>query len=196
MNLANKITVTRILMIPVFVMLFPIYPDGLVSKLALLQHIDEYGVYYAAAVFILASVTDKLDGYIARKYNQITNLGKLLDPLADKLLISAALILMAGLHDIAAWVAIIMIGREFIITGIRMTASAQKIALQADKSGKLKMVFQVAAISAVLLNNWPLSLITAIRIDQMLMYCALVLTVYSGYLYIKNNYRILKLDQH
>lgn len=77
-----------------------------------------------------------------------------------------------------------------------MTASAQKIALQADKSGKLKMVFQVAAISAVLLNNWPLSLITAIRIDQMLIYCALVLTVYSGYLYIKNNYRILKLDQH
>lgn len=126
MNLANKITVTRILMIPVFVMLFPIYPDGLVSKLALLQHIDEYGVYYAAAVFILASVRDKLDGYIARKYNQITNLGKLLDPLADKLLISAALILMAGRHDIAAWVAIIMIGREFIITGIRMTASAQK----------------------------------------------------------------------
>lgn len=103
MNLANKITVTRILMIPVFVMLFPIYPDGLVSKLALLQHIDEYGVYYAAAVFILASVTDKLDGYIARKYNQITNLGKLLDPLADKLLISAALILMAGRHDIAAY---------------------------------------------------------------------------------------------
>ncbi|AIQ17668.1 CDP-diacylglycerol--glycerol-3-phosphate 3-phosphatidyltransferase [Paenibacillus sp. FSL H7-0357] len=196
MNLANKITVTRILMIPVFVMLFPIYPDGLVSKSALLQHIDLYGVYYAAAVFTLASVTDKLDGYIARKYNQITNLGKLLDPLADKLLISAALILMAGRHDIAAWVAITIIGREFIITGIRMTASAQKIALQADKSGKLKMVFQVAAISAVLLNNWPFSFITAIRIDQMLMYCALVLTVYSGYLYIKNNYRILKLDQH
>lgn len=196
MNLANKITVTRILMIPVFVMLFPIYPDGLVSKLALLQHIDEYGVYYAAAVFILASVTDKLDGYIARKYNQITNLGKLLDPLADKLLISAALILMAvearyrclGCHYYDR--------QRVYYNRDQNDGICAKIALQADKSGKLKMVFQVAAISAVLLNNWPLSLITAIRIDQMLMYCALVLTVYSGYLYIKNNYRILKLDQH
>jgi CDP-diacylglycerol---glycerol-3-phosphate 3-phosphatidyltransferase len=76
MNLANKITLTRILMIPVFVMLFPIYPDWLVGKSAFLQHIDEYGVYYAAAVFILASVTDKLDGYIARKYNQPWQLHK------------------------------------------------------------------------------------------------------------------------
>lgn len=194
MNLANKITIARILLIPIFILLFPIYPDGLVNKSVILQHLDVYGIYYAAAVFILASATDKLDGYIARKFNQITNLGKLLDPLADKLLISAALILMVSQQLIYSWVAFAIIAREIIITGIRIVASSQKIALQADRFGKIKMVFQVAAISAVLLNNRPFSFITEIPVGQILMYIALVLTIYSGYNYIKKNYRTLKLD--
>ncbi|NUU64159.1 CDP-diacylglycerol--glycerol-3-phosphate 3-phosphatidyltransferase [Paenibacillus agri] len=194
MNLANKITIARILLIPIFILLFPIYPEWLVKNNAIIHHIDLFGIYYAAAVFLLASVTDKLDGYIARKYSQITNLGKLLDPLADKLLISTALILMVSQQLIYTWVAFAIIAREIIITGIRIVAASQKIALQADRFGKIKMVFQVIAISAVLLNNLPFRYITEIRIDQVLMYAALILTIYSGYNYIKNNYRMLKLE--
>lgn len=192
MNLANKITIARILLIPVFILFFPIYPEWLISKSEFFLHINTYGIYYAAALFILASATDKLDGHIARKYNQITNLGKLLDPLADKLLISAALILMVGEQMIYSWIAVVIIGREIIITGIRIVASSQKIALQADQFGKIKMVFQVVAISAVLLNHRPLSFLTAIPVDQILMYVALALTILSGANYIKNNYRLLQ----
>jgi CDP-diacylglycerol--glycerol-3-phosphate 3-phosphatidyltransferase len=192
MNLANKITFARIFLIPIFILLFPIYPEWLINKSAIIHHVDIYGIYYASTIFILASVTDKLDGYIARKYNQITNLGKLLDPLADKLLIAAALILMVSEQLINTWIAFAIIAREIIITGIRIVASSQKIALQADQYGKIKMVFQVIAISAVLLNNRPFSYFTEIRIDQIFMYIALILTIYSGYNYIKNNYRMLR----
>ncbi|WP_028560174.1 CDP-diacylglycerol--glycerol-3-phosphate 3-phosphatidyltransferase [Paenibacillus pinihumi] len=195
MNLANKITLGRIALIPVFMMLFPVYPQWLAEKSALIHHLNMYGLYYAAGVFLLASATDKLDGYIARKYNQTTNLGKLLDPLADKLLISAALIYMVSQHMLYAWIAIVIIGREFIITGIRIVAASRKIALQADQYGKVKMVFQVIAILAVLLNNNPFSYFTSIRIDQILLYIAVILTVYSGYNYIRNNYQMLKLDR-
>lgn len=193
MNLANKITVLRILLIPIFILLFPIYPDWLITKSHIIQHIDTYGIYYASVIFIVSSVTDKLDGYIARKYNQITNMGKLLDPLADKLLISSALILMVSQQLIPSWVAFSIIAREIVITSIRMVASTQKIALQADQYGKLKMVFQVAAISAVLLNNGPFSFNNLFFIDQVLLYIALILTIFSGYNYIKNNYYMLKL---
>lgn len=192
MNLANKITIARILLIPVFILFFSIYPEWLISKSKFFLHIDTYGIYYAAALFILASATDKLDGHIARKYNQITNLGKLLDPLADKLLISAALILMVGEQMIYSWIAVVIIGREIIITGIRIVASSQKIALQADQFGKIKMVFQVVAISAVLLNHRQLSFLTAIPVDQILMYVALALTILSGANNIKNNYHLLQ----
>ncbi|WP_397334314.1 CDP-diacylglycerol--glycerol-3-phosphate 3-phosphatidyltransferase [Paenibacillus glycanilyticus] len=133
MNLANKITIARIGLISVFMLLFPLYPEWLIYKSALIQHINIYGIYYASAVFILASATDKLDGHIARKYNLITNMGKLLDPLADKLLISAALILMVSQQLIYAWIAFVIIAREIIITGIRIVASSQQIALQADQ---------------------------------------------------------------
>jgi CDP-diacylglycerol--glycerol-3-phosphate 3-phosphatidyltransferase len=93
---------------------------------------------------------------------------------------------------INTWIAFAIIAREIIITGIRIVASSQKIALQADQYGKIKMVFQVIAISAVLLNNRPFSYFTEIRIDQIFMYIALILTIYSGYNYIKNNYRMLR----
>jgi CDP-diacylglycerol--glycerol-3-phosphate 3-phosphatidyltransferase len=193
MNLANKITIARMLLIPIFILLFPIFPDWLIKESVILQHLNSYGIYYAAAVFILASATDKLDGHIARKYNQITNMGKLLDPLADKLLISAALILMVSQQLIYSWIAFAIIAREIIITGIRIVASSQKIALQADQYGKIKMVFQVIAITAVLLNNGPFGFISGIPVDQILMYIALILTIYSGFNYIKNNYHMLKI---
>lgn len=174
-------------------MLFPAYPAWLVNKSTLLQHIDSYGLYYAAAIFLLAAATDKLDGYVARSCNQITTLGKLLDPLADKLLISAALILMVSQGLIEAWIALAILAREMAITAVRIAASANKLILQADRYGKLKMVLQVAAISAILLNNYPFGFITDIPVDQLLLYAALFLTVYSGYNYIRTNYRVLKL---
>lgn len=182
MNLANKVTIARILLIPIFIVLFTKYPDW------------PEGIYYAAIVFLLASATDKLDGYIARKYNQVTNLGKLLDPLADKLLISAALILLVSQQMLYAWVALVIVAREVIITGIRLVAVSQKIVLQADRYGKVKMVSQVVAITAVMFTNHPFTLFTNIPIDQILIYISLVITIYSGFNYIRNNYRFLKLE--
>lgn len=196
MNLANRITLFRIFLIPLFIALFPIYPEAWVNQFPILAYLEVHGVFYAALVFIVASITDKLDGYVARKYNQTTNLGKLLDPLADKLLVAAALILMVSLHMIPSWIAFLILAREVIMMGVRIAASAQKVALAADKYGKWKMVLQVAAISAILLNNAPFSLFTSFPVDLTLMYGALVLTVYSGYNYIKNNYQLLQLEAH
>lgn len=196
MNLANRITLFRILLIPLFIALFPIYPEAWVNQFPILAYLEIHGVFYAAIVFIMASITDKLDGYVARKYNQTTHLGKLLDPLADKLLVAAALILMVSLHMIPSWIAFLILAREVIMMGVRIAASAQKVALAADKYGKWKMVLQVAAISAILLNNAPFSLFTSFPVDLILLYGALVITVYSGYNYIKNNYQLLQLETH
>ncbi|WHY21988.1 CDP-diacylglycerol--glycerol-3-phosphate 3-phosphatidyltransferase [Paenibacillus sp. G2S3] len=148
MNLANRITIARILLIPIFIVLFTKYPDW-----------------------------------------------KLLDPLADKLLISAALILLVSQQMLYAWVALVIVAREVIITGIRLVAASQKIVLQADQYGKIKMVSQVVAITAVMFANHPFTFFTNIPFDQILIYIALIITVYSGFNYIKNNYRSLKLER-
>lgn len=194
MNLANKITVVRIGMIPFFMLALQQYPSWMVEQFGFLNYINQYGLYWAIAIFIFASATDKLDGYIARKYNQITNFGKLADPLADKLLISAALVMMVQQNMIPSWIAIVIIGREVMVSGIRTIAAAKGVALAADKHGKLKMVLQVVAIAAVLLGNFPFYYFTNYPIDLLIMILAVGLTVYSGYTYIKNNYRKLQLD--
>lgn len=194
MNLANKITIARIMLIPLFILFFAEYPLWLTESRRFFGFIHLYGTYIALGVFILASATDKLDGYIARKYNQITNLGKLLDPLADKLLISVALIMMVQSGMVATWIAVAIIAREFVITGLRMVASEQGIALSADSHGKLKMVLQVIAIAAVLLDNYPFQLVTMIQVDEFLMLAAVALTIYSGIHYLLNNYKLIKLS--
>ncbi|RAR45047.1 CDP-diacylglycerol--glycerol-3-phosphate 3-phosphatidyltransferase [Paenibacillus sp. MDMC362] len=194
MNLANKITIARILLIPLFILFFAEYPLWLTEKSRFFGFIHLYGTCIALGLFILASATDKLDGYIARKYNQITNLGKLLDPLADKLLISVALIMMVQSGMVATWIAVAIIAREFVITGLRMVASEQGIALSADSLGKLKMVLQVIAIAAVLLDNYPFQLVTMIQVDEVLMLAAVALTIYSGVHYLLNNYKLIKLN--
>lgn len=194
MNLANKITIARIMLIPLFILFFAEYPLWLTENSRFFGFIHVYGTYIALGVFILASATDKLDGYIARKYNQITNLGKLLDPLADKLLISVALIMMVQSGMVATWIAVAIIAREFVITGLRMVASEQGIALSADSLGKLKMVLQVIAIAAVLLDNYPFQLVTMIQVDEFLMLAAVALTIYSGVHYLLNNYKLIKLN--
>jgi len=193
MNLANKITMIRILLIPFLIILLQPYPEWMENKVSFLSHLNSWGTYYAAFLFLLTAATDKLDGYIARKYNMITNLGKLLDPLADKLLISVALIMLVLLHKVPSWMAMIIIGREIIITAIRVTASSKGIALAADRHGKVKMVFQVVAIAAVMLNNYPFVFVTNIPLDMILMLLAVFLTIYSGYNYIKMNYKRLDL---
>jgi CDP-diacylglycerol--glycerol-3-phosphate 3-phosphatidyltransferase len=138
LNLANSITIARILLIPVFLVL-------------LLGGLPEpYGDIAAAAVFILAAATDKLDGYVARRSKQITTLGQFLDPLADKLLIAAALIALVSQGRIAAWVATLIIVREVAVSVLRIVGVSQGVSIPADKYGKLKTVLQIVYVVYVL----------------------------------------------
>ncbi|MEC0126641.1 CDP-diacylglycerol--glycerol-3-phosphate 3-phosphatidyltransferase [Paenibacillus pabuli] len=195
MNLANKITLARMALIPLFMLCFIPFPSWMQGSSELLRFLDQHDVVIGVIIFVFASVTDKLDGYVARKYNQITNLGKLLDPLADKLLISAALIMMVQVDMIGSWIAVVIIGREIVITALRMIASEQGIVLAADRYGKIKMVLQVAAIVAVLLNNVPFRLLTDVRVDLILLWLAGGVTLLSGLNYIVVNYKLLRLGR-
>ncbi|MCR8844291.1 CDP-diacylglycerol--glycerol-3-phosphate 3-phosphatidyltransferase [Paenibacillus sp. SC116] len=194
MNLANKITIIRMCLIPFFMLAYQQYPSWMADEYPIINYVNEYGVYWAVSIFIIASATDKLDGYIARKYNMVTNLGKLLDPLADKLLVSAALIMMVQHNIIPSWIAVVIIGREIFVSSIRILAAARGIALAADKHGKVKLVLQVVGIAAVLLGNYPFTYFTDFPVDYSIMMVAVILTVYSGYNYTKNNYKELNLE--
>ena len=179
MNLANKLTMSRIFLIPLFM-------------LVLLISIP-FGKYIAAGIFIIAASTDGLDGYIARKRKQITNLGKLMDPLADKLLISAALISLVEMGEIPAWIAVLIIGREFFVTGLRSIAAAEGIIIAASKLGKIKTVTQIVAISALLLDDVLLNLIS-ISFGKYLLYVAVFFTVWSGIDYYLNAKKTSRLN--
>lgn len=176
MNLPNTLTLIRILLVPVFMMV-------LLLKLPGGRTFFEYQEYVAAGIFILAATTDGLDGYIARKFGQVTNLGKFLDPLADKLLVSAALICLVELGETSAWIVWVILAREFMVTGLRAIAAADGVILSASKLGKIKTVTQVVAISAILLQDWPLSYWN-IPVGQPMIYVALVFTVISGIDYV------------
>lgn len=192
MNLANRITIARITMIPLFMICFYSYCVLNVASSEQAPIWTTMSYVLTVFLFVLAAGTDKLDGYVARKYNQITNLGKLLDPLADKLLISAALIMLAEAGMVQGWMAVIIIGREIVITALRMAASARGIALAADQFGKIKMVLQVIAITAVLLHNFPFSLFTTFPVDQALLAAATFVTLLSGCNYIIRNFTYFK----
>ncbi|MEG1930568.1 MAG: CDP-diacylglycerol--glycerol-3-phosphate 3-phosphatidyltransferase [Anaerovorax sp.] len=169
MNLPNQLTMLRIILIPVFIVVL------------MLGH-----YYWAAAIFVVAAATDALDGHIARKYNLITNFGKLMDPLADKLLVVSALVCLVELGDIQAWIVIVILAREFTITALRSVAASEGIVIAAGKSGKLKTVFQMVAITAILLKNWPFALI-GVPFATIMLWCALILTIYSGIEYMIKN---------
>lgn len=139
MNLANKLTMIRIFLVPIFLIF--IAGRGI-----------PYGSVIATLIFIIASLTDQLDGYIARSRNQITNFGKFMDPLADKLLVTAALISLVELHLIPAWAAVIIIAREFAVSGLRTLAAAEGTVIAASWWGKIKTVTQIAAILLLLLE--------------------------------------------
>lgn len=202
MNLPNKITVSRILLVPLFMIFVIPIPDITVNFsllaffkdeiLAINRFINEYGNYVAAVLFILAASTDGVDGYIARKRKLVTAFGKFLDPLADKLLITAALIALVQRDTVTAWSAMIIISRELIVTGARSIAAAEGLVIAANKSGKIKMVLQTVAVSVCLLNNFPFSLITDIRVDNYLMFAAVIVTIYSGIDFFVKNGKIFK----
>jgi len=180
MNLANKLTILRIFLIPIF-MIF------------LLNRIP-YGVEIAAFVFILAAITDALDGYVARKKNQVTTLGKFMDPLADKLLVSAALISLVQMGKISALVAVIIIAREFTISVLRSVAAAEGIVIAASWWGKLKTITQIIAIIAILIDNFPFKYIN-VPFDTIMIWIAVILTIISGVDYIVINKHVLKHEE-
>ena len=177
MNLPNRLTVLRVLMIPFFVLF------------ALVDVVPGYSRYLAVAVFILASLTDLLDGKIARKYNLVTNFGKFMDPLADKLLVCAALICLVSRDLLPAWMVIIIISREFIISGFRLVASDNGVVIAANYWGKFKTAFQMLMIILLLLEPEGVF----VWISQAVTWIALILTVVSLVDYvIKNKHVILE----
>ena len=174
MNLPNKLTILRVLMIPFFVLFMLWDITGTADK------------WIAAAIFIVASLTDMLDGKIARKYNLVTNFGKFMDPLADKLLVSAAMICLVEMGRLPAWMVIVIISREFIISGFRLIASDNGVVIAASYWGKFKTVFQMVMIILMIADITALSLVT-----QIVMWIALVLTVVSLVDYLKKNWHVM-----
>ena len=179
MNLPNRLTVMRVLAVPVFVVLMLIEVNG--------QRCEGWCKWTALAIFIIAAFTDLFDGRIARKYKLVTNFGKFMDPLADKLLVCSALICLVELERIPAWVVIIIISREFAISGIRLIASDDGVVIAASKWGKIKTVFQMIMVG-FMIGNLPIFDI----LTQILMWIALALTVISLVDYIAKNANILK----
>ena len=177
MNLANKITILRILMIPLF-LFFLLKPFP-------------YHMIFAAITFLLAAVTDSLDGYIARKRNQITNFGKFVDPLADKLLVVSALVCLVEMGKVPALAAIIIISREFVITGFRLLAVTEGKVIAASWWGKLKTVTQIIAVMALILDNFPFRYI-GIPFDRIALYLSVGITIWSGVDYIYKNRSIFR----
>lgn len=175
MNLPNKLTILRVLMIPFFVV-FMLMEGGANPTYR----------YIAAVIFIVASFTDMLDGKIARKYNLVTNFGKFMDPLADKLLVCSGLICFTGLGQLPAWVVIIIISREFIISGFRLVASDSGIVIAASYWGKFKTVSQMVMSVLLILDIPALAVLTTVFI-----WIAVILTVVSLVDYIAKNYRVL-----
>lgn len=169
MNLPNKLTIARMCMVPLFM-------------LALMLDTETSRVI-ATILFAVASLTDMLDGKIARKYNMVTNFGKLMDPLADKVLTAAAMICLVELGDLAAWVAVVIIFREYLITGLRSVAASENIVVAANIWGKVKTVCQMIALMLLMLKPQVIVL-CGINIGLWLMYVAVLLTVYSGVEYV------------
>lgn len=189
MNLPNKITISRIFLIPIFIIILTIpvnWGEWNIGTTTLpITH------FVAGIIFLIASFTDWLDGYYARKYNLITNLGKFLDPLADKLLVSAAFILLIELELAAAWIVILIISREFAVTGLRLVAAGEGIVLAASNMGKIKTVSQIGAIILLIFHNYPFSYI-GFPVDTVALYIALILTTWSGVEYFIKNYHVMR----
>ena len=174
MNLPNKLTMFRVILIPFFVVF-------------LLVDITPVDKWIALAIFIIASLTDMLDGKIARKYNLVTNFGKFMDPLADKLLVCSALVCLVAVDRIQAWMVIVIIAREFIISGFRLVASDNGVVIAASYWGKFKTTFQIIMICLMIADLAALQLLTAI-----VTWVAVILTVVSLVDYLVKNKEVMK----
>jgi CDP-diacylglycerol---glycerol-3-phosphate 3-phosphatidyltransferase len=192
-NLANKITLVRIFLVPVVMIFLLIRFDFGVMRLGVVTlRVSEL---IATFVFIIAAVTDGLDGYIARKSKTITNLGKFLDPLADKLLITAALISLVDMQRLPAWIAIVIISREFAVTGLRLIAVAEGHVIAASTLGKIKTIVQIVAIVSLMLNNFPFSNF-AFPFSIIVTWLAVIITILSGLDYFYKNRKIVSLTKN
>lgn len=176
-NAPNVLTLIRIFLIPVFVAFYYIPIDG-------------WNVW-AAVIFIAAAATDWADGYLARRLNQVTTFGKLWDPTADKLLVTAALLMLLDMGKIGLIVTLILIGRELLIGAVRQVAATKGIVMAADKSGKLKTVVQFVAIVVLLLDNWPFTF-TQFDVGILLIWISAALSVYSCIEYMVKNKAVLE----
>ncbi len=173
LNIANQLTILRILMIPFFI--WTLLNQWMIP---------------AFVLFVIASLTDFLDGFLARKYKLVTNFGKFMDPLADKLLVTSALICFVQLGFLSAWVVIIIISREFIVSIFRAIAASDGIVIAASWWGKAKTISQMIMVIVLLLENYPFSLI-GLPVDMILIYIATALTLISGVDYIVKNKKVI-----
>lgn len=174
MNLPNKLTMFRVILIPFFVVF-------------MLVNITDVDKWIALAIFVIASLTDLLDGKIARKYNLVTNFGKFMDPLADKLLVCSALICLVAMNKIPAWMVIVIIAREFIISGFRLIASDNGVVIAASYWGKFKTTFQMVMICLMIADIEAISILTTV-----VMWIAVLLTVISLIDYLIKNKDVMK----
>ncbi|ACD23504.1 MULTISPECIES: CDP-diacylglycerol--glycerol-3-phosphate 3-phosphatidyltransferase [Clostridium] len=188
MNLANKLTLIRIFLVPIFLIFIVV--KGI-----------PYGSFIATIIFILAALTDKLDGYIARSRNQVTNFGKFMDPLADKLLVTTALITLVEMQIVPSWAAVIIIAREFAVSGLRTLAASEGRVIAASWWGKIKTVIQIIAIVLLLLqisigdSKYLTNLVINSEfwkgffstIPNIMLIAAVIITIISGYEYFKKN---------
>lgn len=178
LTIASKVTIARICLIQVFIVCYHLWGDLWSGAIP-------------AAVFVLASMTDWVDGYLARSRNEVTNFGKFMDPIADKLLVMSAFVLLVGDGRMTGVSCIIILAREFIISGFRLIASDRGMVLAAGKLGKIKTTLQIIAIVLLLLNNFPFAYI-GIPMDKIVLAAAVVMTIWSGADYIVKNRQILK----
>jgi CDP-diacylglycerol--glycerol-3-phosphate 3-phosphatidyltransferase len=191
MNLANRITLARIFLVPIIMFFLLVKLD--LPPIRIEQFSITYNQIIAVLIFIIAASTDSLDGYIARKHKLITNLGKLLDPLADKLLVTAVLVSLVDMGKLDAWIAVVIISREFAVTGLRSICAAEGIVIAASKLGKWKTAAQITAIIALLINNFPFAFLD-IPFDLVMSWIAAIITIYSGIDYFAKNWHVIQFD--
>lgn len=176
MNLPNLLSLSRVFLAPI-VMVFLTLRTQFGNFWGI-----PFGDLLALIVFIIAALTDTADGYIARKHGIVTNLGKFIDPLADKILVTAALISLVELQRLSAWIVVIIVSREFVVTGLRMVGAAEGVVIAASKGGKAKTVSQIIAICMMILN---------LPGGLLVMWIAMILTVWSGMEYLINGKDLL-----